>query len=251
MIKSKKLSKFNKITHAFFGSSGGVSKGIYKSLNCGLGSNDKKKNVRKNLNIVLNKIKSKNKNIFLPKQFHSNKFYFITHKSTKNMVKCDALITKQSNTPIGILTADCAPIILYDPKKKIISIIHAGWKGAFKGIVEKVIKFFIKKGSNPKNIIAVIGPCISQKNYEVKKDFLNKFLKKNKKNIIFFRFHKKKILFSLRKYLIHQIRILDITKIELINKDTFSGINSYFSARRSLKKKENDYGRNISLIMLN
>ena len=150
MIKSKKLSKFKNIKHGFFGSKGGISNGIYNSLNCGIGSFDKKNNVKKNLNIVLKKIHSKNSNIFLPKQTHSNKFYFLSKKSGKSRIKCDAVVTNLKNYPIGILTADCAPLILYDPKVNMISAIHAGWKGAFKGIVEKVIKFFIKKGSKPK-----------------------------------------------------------------------------------------------------
>ena len=251
MIKSKQLSRFKKINHGFFGSKGGVSKGIYKSLNCGLGSKDKKSNIQKNLNTVLKKIKSKNKKIFLPKQVHSNKFYFLKNKSLKIRTKCDAIITKQRNIAIGVLTADCAPLILYDPKKEMISVIHAGWKGAIKGIVKKVIKFFIKKGSKPKNLIVTIGPCISQNSYEVKQDFVKKFLKIDKKNRFFFKFYKNKILFSLEKYLIYEIKRLGVNKLELINRDTFTGVNSYFSARRSLKKKENDYGRNISLIMIN
>ena len=251
MIKSKQLSRFKKINHGFFGSKGGVSKGIYKSLNCGLGSKDKKNNIQKNLNIVLKKIKSKNKKIYLPKQVHSNKFYFLKDKSLKIRTKCDAIITKQRNIAIGVLTADCAPLILYDPKKEMISVIHAGWKGAIKGIVKKVIKFFIKNGSKPKNLIVAIGPCISQNSYEVKEDFVKKFLKIDRKNRFFFKFYKNKILFSLEKYLINEIKRLGVNKIELINRDTFTGINSYFSARRSLKKRENDYGRNISLIMIN
>ena len=251
LIKSKKLSKFKNISHGFFGSKGGVSKGIYKSLNCGIGSSDNKTNIKKNLKIVLKKINSKRKKIFLPKQIHSNKFYLIHKKITNKRIKCDAVITDQKKIPIGVLTADCAPIIIFDPKRMLISLVHAGWKGAFKGIVKKVITFFKKKGSNVKDLIAVIGPCISIKNYEIKKDFMKKFLKKNKKNKIYFKFSKNKIFFDLRKYISFQIKSFGINKLEIINKDTFSGKNTYFSARRSLVKKENDYGRNISLIMIN
>ena len=251
MIRSKKLSKLKNISHGFFGSNGGVSKGIYKSLNCGLGSEDSKKDIKKNLLLVLKKIKSKNKNIYLPKQVHSNKFCILTNSSKKKKIECDAVITKEKNIPIGVLTADCAPIILYDPKKNIISVVHAGWRGALNGIVKKVIKFFIYSGSKPSNIIAVIGPCISQNNYEIKEDFLKRFLTQSKRNKVFFKFSKNKILFSLKKYLAQQIKKLGIKKIEIIKKDTFSSNNSYFSARRSLKKKEDDYGRNISLIMIN
>ncbi len=251
MIKAKKLSKFKNIKHGFFGSKGGVSKGIYKSLNCGIGSKDKSGNIKKNLKIILSKLNIKSKKIYLPKQIHSNKFYYINKKIKKNRVKCDAVITDQKKIPIGVLTADCAPLILYDPKKLMISVIHAGWRGAFKGIANKVLKFFIKKGSKPKDIVVVIGPCISKKNYQVREDFFKKFIKQDSKNKKFFTFIKKKIFFCLKKYLVHQIKKNGVKKIEIINKDTFSSINSYFSARRSLSKKENDYGRNISIIMIN
>ena len=133
----------------------------------------------------------------------------------------------------------------------VVSIVHAGWKGAFKEIMKKVITFFKNKGSNVKDLIVVIGPCISVKNYEIKKDFMKKFLKKDKKSKIYFKFSHNKIFFDLRKYISFQIKSFGINKLEIINKDTFSGKNSYFSARRSLVKKENDYGRNISLIMIN
>jgi len=133
----------------------------------------------------------------------------------------------------------------------MISVVHVGWKGAFKNIGKKVITFFKKKGSNIKDLIVVMGPCISVKNYEIKKDFLKKFLRKSKKNKIYFKFNQNKIFFNLRKYIYFQFKSLGINKLEIINKDTFSGKNSYFSARRSLVKKENDYGRNISLIMIN
>ena len=149
------------------------------------------------------------------------------------------------------MTADCAPVIIFDFKKKIISVIHAGWKGAFKGIIKKVITFFKKKGSNVKDLIVVIGPCISVKSYEVKQDFLKKFLNKNRNNIKYFRFSRKKIFFDLRKYISYQIKSLGVNNLEIMNNDTYSEPNTYYSARRSLVKKENDYGRNISLIMIN
>ncbi len=141
--------------------------------------------------------------------------------------------------------------MIFDYEKKMIAVIHAGWKGAYKGIIKKVINFFKTKGSKKNNIIAAIGPCISVKSYEIKKNFLKKFLKLNKKNKIFFKFTKKRISFDLKKYIIHQLKKEGIKKIDLIKKDTYKLKNTYFSARRSLKEKNNDYGRNISLIMIN
>ena len=253
MIKSKKLSKFNDIEHAFFNRLGGKSVGIYKSLNCGLGSSDNKKNILKNLAIVEKKIKSNSNKILLLNQIHSNKFYYIdkTSKLNNNKFEGDALITNKSNTPIGILTADCAPILIFDKKNKMIAAIHTGWKGAYKEIVKKVIKFMIKKGSSVDNITAVIGPCISLKNYEVKQDFIKKFIRKDIKTKIFFKKIRSKNYFNLKKYITYQLKSLDIKKVEVINKDTFNIKNNFFSARRSKNQNENDYGRNISVIMIN
>jgi YfiH family protein len=231
---------------------GGKSTGIFKSLNCGPSSSDKKKNILKNLEIVSNKIKAKNKKIILLNQVHSNKFHYIgMHSKLNNKFEGDALVTDRKNTPIAILTADCAPVLIYDDKKKMIAAIHAGWKGSYKGIVKKVVKFMIKKGCSSKNITAAIGPCISSNNYEVKEDFIKKFIKKDKKNIIFFKKNKDKNYFSLNKYIHFQLNSLDIKKIDIINKDTFNTKNNFFSARRSISRNENDYGRNISIIMIN
>jgi len=252
MIKSKKLSKIKNLKHGFFNSKGGISKSIYKSLNCGPGSKDKSSNVRKNLELVRKKIKHSAKDIFLLNQIHSNKYIYIDKKyQFKSKPKVDAVITNQTNLPIAILTADCAPILIFDHQKKIIAAIHAGWKGAYKGIVDKVIKFMIKKGSKPQNITAVIGPCISIDNYEVQNDFKNKFLRKDRKNKIFFKSKYKKLYFDLSKYVKSLLLKNKVKKIEKIKIDTFDIKNKFFSARRALSLKHDDYGRNISIIMLN
>ena len=174
MIYSKKLRQFKNISHSFFNSKGGCSTGIYKSLNCGFGSNDKKINVRKNLNIVSKKIGCKSSNLAFLNQIHSNKFYFIK-KKTKKKLKGDGLITNKRGLAIAILTADCAPILFYDNKKKIIGAAHAGWRGAYKKIIVKITKYLLKKGSNLNNLYFVIGPSIAQK--------ITKLVKNLKKNL--------------------------------------------------------------------
>ena len=244
MIYSKKLSKFSTIKHHFFNKKGGQSKGIYKSLNCGLGSLDKKKDINNNLKIVCKKIGVSNKRIILLNQIHSNKFFFINKdfKFDKKKLVGDALITDTKKIAVAVLTADCAPIV---------SAIHAGWKGAFKGIIGRVIKFLIKNGSKPKNLTAAIGPCITQKNYEVQEDFRYKFIKKNKQNKKFFKITKNKTYFSLNKYIYFELKKFGIKNLEIINKDTFNLKNNFFSARRSAFRNEDDYGRNISIIMIN
>ena len=251
MITSKKLKKFNNIKHFFFNKNGGVSSGIYKSLNCGIGSNDRKKNVLKNLKIVSKKIGCPQKKLVLLNQTHSNKFRFISknYKFNKKKIKADALLTNAKNIAIGILTADCAPILFYDSKKKIIGAVHAGWKGAYKKIILKIVKYLLKNGSNRKNLYFAIGPCISQKNYEVGVEFKKKFLKQNIRHKKYFKYFNKKIFFSLNNYIKGQLEDLKINNIEIIKKDTYNRKNNFFSSRRS-KKNNHDYGRNISIIMI-
>ena len=187
MIRSKKLTQVKNLKHGFFNRIGGKSKNIYKSLNCGPGSKDSSVNVKKNLQLVKKKISKSAKNIFLSHQVHSNKFIYINDVyKLKTKPKVDAIITNQKNLPIAVLTADCVPILISDKNKNMIAAIHAGWRGAYKGIIKKVIKFMIKKGCRSENMIAAIGPCITVKNYEIKQDFIKKFLKKDKKNFIFF-----------------------------------------------------------------
>ena len=252
MIKSKKLSSFKSIEHAFFNRLGGKSTGIFKSLNCGPGSSDKQKNIQKNLEVVRNKIKTKSKVIILLNQVHSNKFHYIGKSSKVNSkFEGDALVTDKRNMPIAVLTADCAPILIYDNNREMVAAIHAGWKGAYKDIIKKVVKFMIKKGCSTKNIIAFSGPGISGDSYQVREDFIKKFIKKDKKNIIFFKKTKSKNYFNLKKYVHFQLKSLDIKKIDNIDKDTFNAKNNFFSARRSISRNETDYGRNISIIMIN
>ena len=253
MLQSKKLLRFPEVKHGFFDKNGGVSKGIYKSLNCGIGSEDKKKNIKKNLDIVKLKLGIKSNEIFFVKQNHTNKFIYLNKKTDiKNRsVIADAIISDKKKIPIAILTADCAPILIFDKKRKMIAAIHAGWRGAYKGIVQKVIKFMIKKGCNPKYMTVAIGPCISKLNYEVGIGFKRKFINKDKKNNIFFEIKKNKFYFDLKNYVKKHVKSNKIKNIDLLNIDTFNKKNNFFSARRSLGLNHNDYGRNISIIMFN
>ena len=248
MIKSNKLKKFKNITHGFFNSSGGVSLGIYKSLNCGIGSKDKKKNVLSNLKIV-SKIIGNKKKIVLLSQIHSNKIYFVK-KSPKKKLVGDGLITNIKGLAIGILTADCAPIFFFDPRKMIIGAAHAGWRGAYKKIVKNMISHFKKRGSKLNDLCAIIGPCISQNNYEVKDDLIQKFLNQSLTSKRHFKREGGKIYFDLKGYIFQQLKRNGIKNIEIIRKDTFYPKNNFFSARRSSKNKIDDYGRNISIIMI-
>ena len=250
MFYSKKFKKFPNIKHCFFSRKGGFSKGIYRSLNCGKGSKDNKKNVNRNLSLVSKKMKIHKKKLYLMYQTHSNKVIMINKKNQNSTrFNSDALITKLRGVALGIVTADCVPIILYDIKNQIIGCIHAGWKGASSGIIENTVKKF-KKISSKNKIFASVGPCIGLKSYEVDLNFYKKFILKSKKNSVYFsKKNKKKKLFNLRKYVNDKLIKLNV-KVDHVNHDTFKEKTRFFSYRRSQKLQEKDYGRCISLISL-
>ena len=157
MFYSKNLKKIKKIKHCFFSRKGGFSSGIYKSLNCGKGSKDNKANIKKNLKFVSKKINVKLNNLKLMHQTHSKVIFISKYNRKSKNFYSDALITNIKGFGLGVVTADCVPIILYDSKNQFIGCIHAGWKGAFSGIIENTIKKFKKLNSKNK-IIASVGP---------------------------------------------------------------------------------------------
>ena len=252
MFFSKKLQKFKNIKHCFFSRKNGFSKGNYKSLNCGLGSSDKKEDVLKNLESVSKKIGCEKDLLITLNQKHSNEVVsFNSDNDVKNKLSGDAIVSKVKNIGIGILTADCASIFFYDPKNNIIGCSHAGWKGALNGIIQQTIKKFNDLNSKNTDLIAVIGPCIGKKNYQVKADLIEKFIDQDKKNEIFFdKIDKQNFVFDLRGYINKEILNLKITNIENIEKDTFSEVDFFYSYRRSQLYKEIDYGRCISVILM-
>tara|TARA_S200000501_G_C20607962_1_gene648939 strand:- start:209 stop:784 length:576 start_codon:yes stop_codon:yes gene_type:complete len=183
-------------------------------------------------------------------QTHSNKVIIINEKNKNtNKFRCDAFLTKLKGFALGVVTADCVPILLFDLKNKMIGCVHAGWKGASSGIIENTIKKFKKLGSNNK-IYAGVGPCIGRKSYEVDLKFYKKFIKKSKNNALYFsNKNKDKKLFNLRKYVNNKLVKLNVN-VNHINFDTFKEKSKFFSYRRSKKLGENDYGRCISVITL-
>ena len=251
MFYSKKLNRFKEIKHCFFSKKNGYSTGIYKSLNCGHGSKDNKKNIQKNLKLVAKKMCVKPKNLVLMHQTHSNNVIEIKRMNYKKKIYADAMITKMRGVALGVLTADCVPVILYDSRNKIIGCIHAGWQGAFKNIVKNTINKIKKISSNSK-IYASVGPCIGFKSYEVDIKFYDKFISKSPKNKLYFlNKSKSKKLFNLRRYVTDKLKQCKV-EVDQVSHDTFAEKNKFFSYRRSCKLKQKDYGRCISTIgMLN
>ena len=252
MFFSKKLEKFKNLKHCFFSRKNGFSKGDYESLNCGLGSDDKKENVLKNLESVSKKIGCEKTSLITLNQKHTNKVIcFNSTADVKNKLTGDAIVSKVKNVGLGILTADCASIFFYDPINKIVGCSHAGWKGALNGIIKNTVKKFNELNSNNSDLTAVVGPCISKKNYKVKTDLFKKFIDQNKKNEIFFeKVSDDNYVFDLRSYINKEISNLNIKNIENIEKDTFSEKDFFFSYRRTCLNKKQDYGRCISVILM-
>ena len=249
MFFSKKLQKFKNIKHCFFSRKNGVSKGIYESLNCGIGSKDQEENVKKNLDIVSKKFNIKKDSLALMQQTHSNKVEIIVKRNNLERIKCDAMLTKDNEIALPVLTADCLPILIYEKRKEIIGCIHAGWKGAVNGIIENTLKKLEEMNGSIKQLVVSLGPCISQKNYEVKNDFYSEFIKKSKNNdSFFFKNEKKTFNFDLRGFVIKKFKDLGVLEIDNVAIDSFASENEYFSHRRAKKLGQDDYGRCISVI---
>ena len=249
MFYSKKLKKIKKVSHCFFSRKNGFSKGIYEGLNCGRGSKDNKKNIQKNLKFVAKIMAVERAKLILMHQTHSNKVVEITRKNYKKIIMADAMITQMRNLAIGVVTADCVPIIFCDNKSQVAGCIHAGWKGAFTGVIENTFKK-VKRLNLKSKIYASVGPCIGNKSYEVDVKFYKMFVSKSWKYKIYFKEkNKTKKLFNLRKFVTDKLLKLGI-KVDHVNKDTFSEKSNFFSYRRSFKLKQKDYGRCISTVRL-
>ena len=249
MFYSKNLKKFKNVNHCFFSKKNGVSKGIYKSLNCGKGSKDSKKNINNNLILVSDKIGIPKHKLILMHQTHSNKVVEIKKNNYNKKIKADAMITKMKGIALGVLTADCVPIILYDVNNQIIGCIHAGWRGAHSDIIKNTINKIKKLNSNNK-IYACVGPCIGKNSYEVDLVFFRKFIGISNKNKKYFSYkNNNKKLFNLRKFVTDKLLKYRI-KVDQVDRDTFAQKSNFFSFRRSLKLSERDYGRCISTICM-
>ena len=246
------LKKFKKkINFAFFTSQGGVSKGDFSSLNCGLCKKDSKENVKKNIRIALKNIGVERKKLILINQIHSNKIYHIDNKNYKDKFYGDGLITKDKKFALAVLTADCAPIFIFNHKKNIACCLHSGWKGTLGNIINKCVLKLKDSEKESNEIVAVVGPCIGFNNYEVSKNFKNKFIKKNKQYNKFFKSKSEyKDRFDLRGIINYQLKEAGITNIYNIKRDTYQNSDIFFSYRRSINQSKINTGRMINIISL-
>ncbi len=247
-IQSSRLKNFR---HGFFTRKGGGSKGIFKGLNCGLGSSDDVKTVLSNRNLVAKHMGTCLDNIVSAHQIHSVEA-IICNRAFETLPKADALVTNTPGLLLSVFTADCQPVIFADEKNSVVGIAHAGWRGALNGVLTSTINKMEYLGAERKQISAVIGPCISQTAYEVSLDFFEKFTSSNENNKNYFSYRPltKKYHFDLPNFSLNLLKDEDILSIEWTGHCTYSDPKKFFSYRRSCHKNESDYGRMISTIML-
>ena len=246
------INKFVDIVNlGFFTSRGGISKGDFNSLNCSKSNDDKKNNVSKNIKIALNALGIEKKRLKLINQIHSNKIFFINNNNLNKDIYGDGLITENKNIALGILTADCAPIFIFDKKKSIVCCLHSGWKGALNNIVSKGIKKIKRKRIKNQNIIVIVGPCLGFSNFEVDKKFKLKFIKKNRSYQKFFKSkNRNKDIFNLRSLINFQISKERIDNVFNVRKDTYKNTHIFFSHRRATHQNKMQTGRMINIISL-
>lgn len=240
----------NNIKHGFFTRNGGISENEYQSFNLGNHTLDSLDNIQTNKNILAKYLNIDVEKIITIKQIHSNQPIIINEQNYHQSFTGDALITKTENLAIGVLTADCTPILVADLQQNIIAAIHSGWRSAYSGIIQNTIEKMLKLGASKQNLLAIIGPSICQKNYEVDKEFKNKFITKNKVYDKFFITKaNNKFLFDLPTFNAFQFELLQI-KFHNLNLCTYEKERDFFSFRRSSQKQELNCGRQISVIML-
>jgi hypothetical protein len=243
----------NGIAHAFFSRRGGVSKGLYTSLNCGRGSRDDPKAVEANRARAAAALDMPPGTLFTNHQIHSNKVVVIDETGEPDAKReADALVTNRPGIVIGALAADCAPVLFAAPTERVIGAAHAGWRGALDGVCDATVDAMIELGVRPDGIKAAVGPCIGVESYEVGPEFPAPFLDQDQANGRFFEKAERDghFLFDLSGYLVHRLSRLGLGEVVRLEADTCRDEANFFSYRRSRHRNEPDYGRQLAAITL-
>lgn len=253
-FQSDTLNSLSRIRHGFFSRNGGVSTGIYAALNCGYGSDDAHDNVAVNRQKVAQALGMKDAaSLITPYQTHSSDVIVVSEPwHPGEAPKADAIITREKGLAIGILTADCGPVLFADEKSGLIAAAHAGWRGALGGILGAVVEKMVVEGAERDNIRAAIGPCLHQPSYEVAEEFKREFITDNPEHTRFFaqipgrdRPH-----FDLPAFISHQLTMSGLTNITTSGHCTYENESLFFSYRRNCHQNITDYGRQIAAIVL-
>jgi len=252
MFCASTLESCNGIRHGFFTRQGGVSKGMYGSLNCGLGSRDDAESVRQNRALVAETLGVPPERLLTLYQFHSATAVIVDKPWNGEAAEADALVTRTPGLAIGALTADCAPILLCDPQARVIAAAHAGWRGALSGVAEATIAAMEELGAKRERVVAVIGPSISQRAYEVGADYVDRFLAEEPASEAFFMTDESsgEPHFDLSGYVAERLSRAGVGSVSDLGLCTYCDETRLFSYRRSQHHGEEDYGRQISAIVL-
>jgi hypothetical protein len=241
------------VAHGFFTREGGHSTGLYASLNCGLGSGDDIAAVDKNRAIVSELLGVSPEHLLTVHQHHSADVQVVSKPWPQaERPKADAMVTRERGIALGVLTADCGPVLFADAGAGVIGAAHAGWKGALGGVTDQTIAAMENLGASRVNIVAVIGPTISKGAYEVGPEFPARFLDASKENSVFFRpsGREGRAMFDLPGYLAMRLKAAGLGSVVNLDVCTFADQARFFSYRRTTHRRERDYGRQISAIVL-
>ena len=252
-VTSDELARVRGISHGFFGRAGGVSSGIYTSLNCGLGSHDDKNCVEENRSRVAARVGVGSKSLMSLYQEHGSDVVTFTEPLAPGVrLRADGAVTATRGIALGILTADCAPVLFADISGKVVGACHAGWRGALSGITDMTVAAMESLGANRRDIVAVIGPTIAQASYEVGAEFRSAFVETDASNARFFAEGRSedKFQFNLPGYLTDRLQGLGLGQVENLDLDTAVPASPYFSYRRTTLTGGGDYGRQMSVIAI-
>lgn len=247
------LEKIKYLRHGFFTRIGGASGGVFGGMNCAFSSGDDPAHIAMNRDKVAEAMGVEPENLLTLKQVHGAQVVTVSGTWTHGTApQADALVTNRKGIALGVLTADCAPLLFADKKEKIIGAAHAGWKGAVGGVIEATIAAMEKLGAARQNIAAAIGPCIGPQSYEVSEAFRDPFTAQSADNARFFRPAEKAghLVFDLPGYAAHRLHLAGIETVYDTHQDTLPNETAFFSYRRTCQRGEGDYGRQISVIVI-
>jgi len=253
MISLSALNEINRIRHGFFTREGGVSSGLYASLNCGPGSKDDGLAVAENRGRAMALLDLPAAALVTVYQVHSPDVAVVEAPfAAGQQPKADGLVTNRPGLALGILTADCAPVLLADRKGAVIAAAHAGWRGALGGVLDNTLTAMERLGAKRKEVVAAIGPCIGQRSYEVGPEFPAPFLAEDGDNADFFASAPRPdhYLFDLPGYVARRLSRLGVVEVTRVPADTVRDEARFFSYRRATLRHEPDYGRQLSAIVL-
>ena len=241
------------VRHGFFGRQGGTSEGLFESLNCGFGSSDARLQVTANRARVAKVMGIESAHLLTVHQIHSAHVVTVNESwSPADSPQADAMVTNQPGIGLGVLAADCAPVLFADAEAGCIGAAHSGWRGAFDGVLEATVKAMEALGARPDRIRAVIGPCISKVAYEVGPEFVERFDARNPEWTGYFHPSDKEghSYFDLPQFALDRLQAAGLEMAETLDLCTYQHKDAYFSYRRTTHQGEPDYGRNISVIAL-